>query len=304
MLPGFTMMRERCNSQSMFAEKMHTMLILDWDDTIFPTTWVKEDCRMDWRLPVAAQMEPGPRMSLVLRLLDTLAERAAALLSDAAAMANILIITLAKRPWVELSMNNFMPRLKRVMDTHQFKVIYAQELLDKESVPEGAADGSQTVEEVNDVWTRVKRDVISRELHLLHQEHNVSWKNIISFGDSDFERHGTIMAGEDYLRRETEGGELQSLGVTAEGVSADGSLKRLRTKTVKLLEHPTVEELTAELTVLRRWLPYMVRQDSGFDLELNTAEDNARLREWDVLFTGEDSGLSWQQLAGMPPFQP
>merc|ERR1712039_216170 len=105
------------------------------------------------------------------------------------------------------------------------------------------------------------------------------------------ERYGTINAGEDYMRRDAEGSTILETRPEEDGgtgyrdratsatISKDGHLKRLRTKTVKMLGEPTVEELTAQLVLLTMWLPYMVRKDGGFDVEIEGTDDDARLNE-------------------------
>lgn len=71
-------------------------------------------------------------------------------------------------------------------------------------------------------------------------------------------------------------------------------------KTLKLLSEPTVEEITAELALLSSWLPFMVTAEDGFDVELETTEDDEALNEMHYFFTGEDKhDLSWAALAGM-----
>lgn len=290
----------RRNSQQAFAEKLHTTLVLDWDDTLFPTTWVREDCRLDWRLSLDAQVEPGDRREAIRALLGKHLVRAEAFFSEAAAYANIFIVTLAKRPWVENSMEKFMPELARIVKQHCLKVIYAQEFADEQEVAQYMTDCTKSAEEGTKFWTRVKGDAIAKELGDFHRLLDASWKNVISFGDSDFERYGTLLAGQDYMRREMEGGSVVQTGHTAEGVSRDGHFKRLRVKTVKMLEKPTVLELTAELALLRLWLPHIVRRDSGFDLEIDCTDDDTKLVDLHRLVTGEeDPTLSWQQLAGM-----
>mmetsp|Transcript_117570 Transcript_117570/g.379441 ORF Transcript_117570/g.379441 Transcript_117570/m.379441 type:complete len:503 (+) Transcript_117570:109-1617(+) len=296
----------RRNSQSCYAEKLHTSLLLDWDDTIFPTTWVRRDCGMNWRLSLDAQLEPGARRTLISTLLDKLLDRAVEFISEASTYANIFIVTLARRPWVEMSLQNFLPKLKGVIEALSLKVIYAQEYVDESMAKDYSEDEFKSSDEVMQFWTRVKGEAIARELDELHKRNDTSWKNIISLGDSDFERYGTMAASEDYMRREMEGGKVLCTDFTAdghshtaEGVSKDGHLKRVRTKTVKMLSEPTVEELTAELALLKSWLPHMVRKDCGFDIELDCTDDDERLRELHKQVTGEYEQLSWEELAGM-----
>merc|ERR1719210_3135413 len=90
----------RRNSQESFAEKMHTTLVLDWDDTLFPTTWVREDCKLDWRYSLEEQLRPGQRLEAIKALLEKHLVRVAEFFSEAEPLANIFIVTLARRPWV------------------------------------------------------------------------------------------------------------------------------------------------------------------------------------------------------------
>merc|ERR1712048_814531 len=114
----------RRNSQQCFADKMHTTLLLDWDDTIFPTTWVKKDCEMCWKLSIDDQLERGSlRKKQIVELLEKHLEKAAIFLHEANCYANVFIVTLARKPWVEMSMDNFLPGLKRFVSN--YKIIYA-----------------------------------------------------------------------------------------------------------------------------------------------------------------------------------
>lgn len=294
----------RRNSQQVFAERMHTALVLDWDDTLFPTTWVRDDCKLDCRHNLYQQpyMCAGGRRDTVESFLLKHVVRAQEFLAEAAGVANIFIVTLAKRGWVDMTIRNFLPGLEHSIKHHAPKVIYAQEFAKEEDLSRFITNaGNHPPEEIAAFWTRVKGDAISKELEEFHRKLDASWKNVISLGDSDFERHGTMAAGQDYMRREMEGGSVRQAGPhTAEGVSKDGHLKRLRVKTIKMLDKPTVLELTAELTLLRRWLPHIVQRDAGFDVEIEGTDDDQVLIELNRQVTGAtDRSLSWRDLAGM-----
>mmetsp|Transcript_58783 Transcript_58783/g.137259 ORF Transcript_58783/g.137259 Transcript_58783/m.137259 type:complete len:546 (+) Transcript_58783:153-1790(+) len=291
---------ERRSSQSQFAEKGHTALVLDWDDTIFPTTWVREDCSLNWRHPIDTQLEASTRKTLILQLLSRLLEKLEGFLNGANGSANIFIVTLARRPWITTSTTNFLPGLGKLIEQHKLKVIYAQEYVSSKLSAEYArGDDFKSAEEVENFWTRVKAEAISTELETFHRSRQVTWKNIISLGDSNFERYGTMAAGKEYLERITEGGQILKTGNTAEGVSKDGHSIKLRVKTLKMLSEPTIEELTAEITLLSMWLPHMIRRDSGFDMEIDTTDDDHKLRMLHLSITNEHKDLSWTELAGM-----
>lgn len=297
----------RRDSQWAFAEKSNTCVIVDWDDTIFPTTWVREDCGMYWRDPLQQQLEAGPRRDLIESLLGKLLRRIEDFFDEATQCTNVFIVTLAKRPWVEMSIRNFMPELATtILNRPEIRIIYAQEYAEGAD-RQYARSEFMSNEEVKSFWSNVKGAAITQELDEFHRRHNASWKNVISLGDSDFERFGTIAAGAEYMKRELgENGQVLTTGATAEGLTKDGHKVKLRTKTLKMLDEPTVEELTAEITLLHRWLPHMVQRDCGFDIELDNTEDNEHLMAIDKDITGEETELSWKILAGMadnPPDQ-
>merc|ERR1719410_2052559 len=74
-----------------------------------------------------------------------------------------------------------------------------------------------------------------------------SWKNIISIGDSIFER--------DAVRRVV--------------VNRADQKKKCRTKTAKLLDEPEVDELIAQVRVIHDALCLMVQPDGNLDIEID-----------------------------------
>merc|ERR1719409_13780 len=74
-----------------------------------------------------------------------------------------------------------------------------------------------------------------------------SWKNVISIGDSIFER--------DAVRRVV--------------VNRPSAKKKCRTKTAKLLDEPEIEELIAQVKVVHEALQLMVQHDGNLDIEID-----------------------------------
>eukprot|EP00927_Polykrikos_kofoidii_P026514 TRINITY_DN2358_c0_g1_i2.p1 TRINITY_DN2358_c0_g1~~TRINITY_DN2358_c0_g1_i2.p1 ORF type:complete len:574 (+),score=114.14 TRINITY_DN2358_c0_g1_i2:40-1722(+) len=290
----------RRDSQLAFAEKMNTTLILDYDDTIFPTTWIRGDCGLSSRKSLASQVEDPSRRELIEGLLAKLHDRLVTLFDEAEEVANIVVVTLAKRPWVTVSAQTFMPKLANLIEDRGIRVIYAQEFVTPEMRRDYSMQEFQSSDDVSKFWTKAKAKAISAALSENYGSYGASWKNIISFGDSDFERYALIAAGEDYMRKELEAGEVVSTGSTACGVSKGGHLKKLRTKTVKMLAEPTVHELIAEATLLGMWMKCIVKKEHGFDLEIENSDDDERLSELHEFMTGDENcELSWPVLAGM-----
>jgi hypothetical protein len=157
----------------------------------------------------------------------------------------------------------------------------------------------------------MKGKAIAKALSQFYSQYEgQSWKNIISLGDSDFERYGAMAATMQYAaaqglvneseivptsrsrasraRRISEGSQLSVSSVkhhisTGNGrrMSWEGTVNgqefKVRTKTFKMLDEPMVEELIVELSLLQQWLPLMVGLNDGFDVDLNSLDDKAQI---------------------------
>lgn len=132
-------------------------------------------------------------------------------------------------------------------------------------------------DDIEQFWSQVKSKAIAAELRRFYSRYEgQSWKNIISIGDSDFERLGTQQAAQEYLKLagiENSGGLMRQ-----KTVEVGGRVYKVRTKTFKMLDQPTVEELTVELAMLERWLSPLVKLDGSCDINLNDIEDPKTLQ--------------------------
>merc|ERR1712100_374323 len=116
----------------------------------------------------------------------------------------------------------------------------------------------------------MKGRAISQELKEFYTLYEgQSWKNVISIGDSDFERLGTQEATRRYIMEK--GGDSSPTAARVQEVN--GHVYQVRTKTLKMLDAPTVEELIVEVQMLQRWLPDLVVLDDSFDADLNDVND-------------------------------
>mmetsp|Transcript_58084 Transcript_58084/g.101663 ORF Transcript_58084/g.101663 Transcript_58084/m.101663 type:complete len:331 (+) Transcript_58084:40-1032(+) len=76
---------------------------------------------------------------------------------------------------------------------------------------------------------------------------NQSWKNVVSVGDSIYER--------DALRHVTSGRPTKT--------------RRCRTKTTKMLDEPTIEELIKQIKVVHDGISAIVQYDGNLDIEID-----------------------------------
>jgi hypothetical protein len=245
-------------------------ILIDWDDTLCPTTWLKEDCEAAWGTPLTESMKPGPRRDVILGLMDHHVARLKEFLLQASKIGHIVIVTLGKKPWVEVSIQNWMPALAQTMRDCRVEVVYAQDFVSDE-------DAMQPDECDESVWISAKARAMETALLEL-QEAGQTWSSCISIGDSIYEIHGMLQAREALMK------------------SGYDFADQYHTSTLKLLEEPTVEELTAELELLQTWLPFLVRRSADFHGEIESPDDD-ELQELHAQITGKkDPNLSWNNL--------
>jgi len=253
----------RRNSQALFADKSQTLLIFDWDDTLFPTTYVRDDLDLSWNKPLKEQSLSWGEKAEVGKKLDACAAHVVDLLKSASSFGKVVLVTLARAPWVSESCKNFYVSVGRLINQLKVPIVYAQEGI---QVDYNKSQMSSD-EEIERFWSAVKGKAIARECRQFYSQYEgQSWKNVISIGDSDFERLGTQSAMEDYMKER---------GIEQDGqlVDVNGHMYKVRTKTFKMVDEPTIEELTVEVEMLKAWLPLMVKLDSSFDVNLNNADD-------------------------------
>ncbi|CAE7261185.1 unnamed protein product, partial [Symbiodinium pilosum] len=201
------------------------------------------------------------------------------LLKSACSFGKVVLVTLARAPWVSESCKNFYVSVGRLINQLKVPIVYAQEGI---QVDYNKSQMSSD-EEIERFWSTVKGKAIARECRQFYSQYEgQSWKNVISIGDSDFERLGTQSAMEDYMKER---------GIEQDGqlVDVGGHMYKVRTKTFKMVDEPTIEELTVEVEMLKAWLPLMVKLDSSFDVNLNNADDPEVLQSIEKTLRGEKS---------------
>ncbi|CAD7939593.1 unnamed protein product [Amoebophrya sp. A120] len=278
----------RRNSQDAFAAKDQTILVFDWDDTLFPTSWVRHYMNLHWKYPLAEQRISAIQKRKIKVALDELANEVEQFLLAAMQRGRVVIVTLARVPWVRLSCDNFFPKVGKLLQEQNIKIVYAQELIHGDAelsnqIPSDAAGQER-------YWTAKKQLAIQREVEFFYSQYpGQSWKNVISIGDSDFERKATQLTMQEYsvglsdgaLRTSQSRGEEDQMCMSG---FVGNHYRRLRTKTVKMYDSPRIKDLELEIQLLKKWLTALVQLDSGLDVDL---EDDERLAETHRLLTGE-----------------
>lgn len=268
-------------SNSEYFRPEQTIILFDWDDTLCPSNWIREG------RPALSFFKPCPSDEKYQKPLRELQIQVQRVLELALKMGKVIIVTNAMEPWVETSCRNFLPQLMPIVSG--IPIIYARSVYDSHGIDQpsrgkGAAKGAQApargqalpgmytafgqnrltglgatnarLAMQNDAMApqRWKELAFQQEISGFYSRYaHQSWKNVISIGDSIFER--------DAVRRVV--------------LTHQGGKKICRTKTAKLLDDPNVEELVAQVRIIHDALGLMVQYDGNLDIEID--EDDLQM---------------------------
>jgi len=231
------------NSQADYANIDQTIIIFDWDDTLCPSTWLRKNAECG----PSGRPKDEKKSKAELRMLE---QQVVPLLQLAGSLGKVIVVTNAKRPWVDSSCRSFIPQAKVAMKN--IPVMYALELV----------QGSDC-EERGCFLTLTKARAMKAAVSDFYSRYtNQSWKNIISIGDALFEHDAIRQVVRDRPPEEAE--------------------KKCRTKTVKLLEGPTIAGIVVQLSIIESWLPKIVQLDQDIDIDLSANEE--AVNHWVALF--------------------
>merc|ERR1719482_478815 len=110
-------------SQSEYFHPEQTIILFDWDDTLCPSNWIREN------RPTLSFFKPAPQDEKYQKPLRELQKHVEAVLKLAMKMGKVIIVTNAMEPWVETSCRNFLPSLMPIV--LDIPVIYARSVFDQ-----------------------------------------------------------------------------------------------------------------------------------------------------------------------------
>jgi len=144
-----------------------TLLIFDWDDTLFPTSFIaRQGLKVD-----------GPPPPVQLRaILDEFAEYVRDTLLEAQQYGTVLIVTNAETGWIDLTVRKFLPSVAR--EVLGLRQISARSMFEPQGV--------KTPFEWKEHAFKMVIDEHYADFPLGHAKH------VISFGDSAHERDAVI----------------------------------------------------------------------------------------------------------------
>merc|ERR1740121_2596623 len=255
-------------SQAEYFKPEQTIILLDWDDTLCPSTWIRSN------RGALSFFKPAPNIEKHQVPLRKLEANCEALLRSAMQLGTVIIVTNAMEPWVETSSRHFLPGLLPLV--HELPVIYARSVYETHACDpaQGEARGRAAMPGMYDASgrnlamaggrvpmqrrsfdeaepQRWKELVFEQEISGFYSRYaKQSWKNILSIGDSIFERDAVRNV---VLQRPTPG-------------------RKCRTKTLKLFDNPGIEELIEQVRLVHEGLHAMVQHDGELNIEIDEAD--------------------------------
>lgn len=215
-------MGSECNDPKVIIsarQRFKALFLLDWDDTLCPTSWIDTQSHAT---PFAMGFAPRPSWAQ----LEELGKAVKAFVDEAGRFGTVAIVTMAERPWVQVSLREFLPGAAESIE--KLQVFYARESFMTRAIP-GACQ-----------MTILKRRAmqIAMDAILLRLGRGASFECLVSIGDNEAEKKAAMEVGQ----------EFQSKGLIKV------------TKTVKLRAKPTIEQMTTQVKKLQEILPRLVEQ--------------------------------------------
>jgi hypothetical protein len=295
------------SSSMEYGEPSQTLIFLDFDDTLFPTTELFERRKLSKQgmLPLEQDHELQPWRDAVYNYLSTTSS-----LSD-----GCLVVTNSKRPWVDTCIERFAPNLKEFFRPDErgrtrIGVVYAGEAATTSSHSVGVArstvltrcgacfagarsllqrlatelsedeDGSFAREQK--ALTAAKRMAMERAATEFYSRyHGQTWKNVVSIGDAPYELDALRELCASRRERRLPLQERNSSGNDSPPATVSCQrTERLRSKVIAVRPRPTLAGLTRDLQLSNLLLEAFVRLDGDVDLDLRTeSEQMARIAD-------------------------
>lgn len=250
---------DRVEEEQEFASPDETLIFMDWDDTLFPSSELFERRGLSSRGGPASWDADGTLVEELQGWREALKDY---IITACSLSMGPVIVTNSRRPWVTTCVERFAPDLLPFFDEDHgcVTVVYADEVPQRSSrtarkravMPVRYADAFQSYD-FDEMQTKAKQAAMAKVAKEFYSRYpGQTWKNILSFGDMPFE-HDALR--DVTFNRKSPGNE------------------HIRTKTVLTPEAPTIRMLILSLRIHSLLLPALVRLDTDIDLDLEHASD-------------------------------
>jgi hypothetical protein len=214
---------------------------------------------------------------------------AESILQCAQSFGRVFIVTLSTRGILQKRCETWYPQVWKLLNTSQITVVYAMDIHRALLKPGQKMDNSNF--SVGH-WAYVKGKAIAKELEAFYSQYEgQTWKNVISIGDSDFERYGTLGAATSHVQNKicrscSTPDEAFVNGWRSfdsdpdwsealEGVH-EGRIFKVRAKVVKMKDAPSPFDLAEQLTLILDCLPELVCLDSCLNHQFDKVNEESK----------------------------
>lgn len=220
------------------------VIIFDWDDTLFPTSYLKKVVRPTLDVECVTLAD---KQSVFHDTLAAHAQLVKQTLSAAASEAQVYIVTLGRQRWVEDSSDRFLPGLdmRAFLKQSGIRVYYAREHVTE------VEQMTASCEEGVDEYTIAKRNAMNKCIKKARRRSGSQNVNVIAVGDST--------------------SEIEAIHEVMWADDVDENL----CKSIKFVSNPTIETLTSELSLLQYWIAPLLAYDKDIDLDLGKPDVKA-----------------------------
>lgn len=222
------------------------VLIFDWDDTLFPTAYVKG---VVWPTLPEDEIISLPKDSPYYPVLFHFGEVLRDVLTAACKLGRVGIVTLAQRPWLHQSAELFLPGLniETLLEELQIPVFYAREHLPH-------AVKMETLEA--DLGLCVKAKRLAMYKCIKHLSENAV--GLTSIGDSEIE----LIAMKELVQH------MVSKRFPSSEIFPSSSESGPFCKTVQLIRQPSLKQLQQQLEALSNSLHKVTSHQGHLELSL------------------------------------
>jgi len=220
-----------CSHIERWANREETLIILDWDDTICPTTYasslnnVIEESLPAWEAHLGAVRD---------------------LLRVANAVGCVTIVTMATKAWITHWIS--VMQLDELLEELGVRIIVARDIATSGVMKQSGGDYRNP----SHFLKMNAMSIAAREFYGKGCAAPRSWKNLVSIGDSEAERLA-----------------LQDLVFRRQQRDRRGAWKECRAKTVLFMDRPGLSELTTQVILTKQLLGTLVHHDGDLELDFD-----------------------------------
>merc|ERR1719247_2606116 len=286
------------------------LIIFDWDDTLCPTHWIREQVLSHmndstefltkegndqertelWQELPGWFRNPLPEEPDYEEPVQQLCGLVTEVLEKAASLGKVAIVTNGISGWVDKSTSRWLAPLRALISRLRIEVLYARDFPVQNAPPDEWFRGSSPEElqmsRVEWTFTEMKAQAMGK---LIREGRN--WQHLVSIGDCHFEMPALQSSARRYHRRRArkrsfscsamESIELDERGDNLFSRHGFGAMERPGMRcfhqTVKMRTLPTVQQMIEQLTAIRDSLGALVHTSA--DGDLNTEEDPQTFKE-------------------------